>query len=1489
MRRILVLGILLFEAWGTAPLWALRLSPGEYLPVSQVRPGMTGVGYTVFEGTRIEPFGVVVLGVLEKVDFGTDLILVRITSGPVVEKGYGVIAGMSGSPVFIEGKIVGALAYAFSFSKVPIAGLTPIEQMVRAFSPREAPPEQPSTGYHLRLREGSLAVEGQVFRRFVVAQEEGLLQRYAQARDTMILRPIMTPIMVSGLGSRGLRFLERLLQPYHLKPIPGPGGGKVSGGKGSPLRPGAAIGTQLAKGDIDLTAIGTLTYVKGKEVLAYGHPVTLLGQVDMPMTSAYIHTIVPSLDISFKMGSPLEVVGAFTQDRSTCAGGELGRTSDLLPASFEIVDEDRGVHRVYRIEVIRQKELMNGLLYSLLAGALATTVSEADPGATTVRLRVRPEGFPPIERQNTFSAANGGGSPLAALLGLSAGGGPLMEMVEVVETLTENRFRRVRIQEVEARVQVSERKRVAAIERAFADRDRVKPGEEVRITLEVRPYEQEPVTRQVKVRIPQDTPSGRVLIGLTGGTGMRLLQRRIGRQEPRPETLEQLLSRLSTRWRNDALWVAVALPTVGLQLKGEQIPDLPTSVSEILRAANDDRVRPTRDGFEMEQPLEWVLQGMAVIQVMVESEEKDKVQPPAPAPAPGPPGLPSGVLEQLIGAIGEEEKALSPEHISLLRWQRWFAQALGEEAEGVASLLPSSQWRPLAGGPLGETTSWAAPQQPLLSQENPPPPDVTEQVKPKEPPEMPKWEEVEQVSTEPKEEAAPTEPGRVERRRGQGLARAPQTWIQATAKDFSEGKLEGTYVTTKGEVALAPSVQVLAELEKGRLWALAVGPEGSLYAGSWIDAVVLRISPQGEVSPFFQTEGLGISALAFDEKGNLYAAVVPSGKIYRVNPKGEGQEWSRLEAPYIWALAPDGKGGFYAATGPEGKVFHLEASGKATLRFQCGDRHAFALVTDSDGTAYVGTYPKGKVYRLPLEGAAQTLFEVPKAPVHSLALDRQGNLFVGTAPEGIIYRITPQGLVEEFYKAAAKQILSLLTDQEGNLYAAAADKGGIYLLRPDRTAALLYKAEDKEKFVLRLASDGRGNLYAATAGPVRILRLGMKEGREGTYTSPVLDAQTLAFWGRLEWEKEGKGIITLQTRSGNTAYPDAGWSEWSEELVSPTGSLVPSPPGRYFQYRARFYADENGEAPRLRQVRLFYFRRNRPPQVEWKTPTPGQVLTGTVTLSWSAQDPDRDKLTFTLYFSSDGGRTWTRLQEEKPPQPSPPPASPKPEEKPPTQGEPSAPPPPAAQPPKPAAQALTPLAWLRQAVGRWVASMTLGRFFQDEPPAAEGEEETPSQEPPKEETPPAAPPSEAPALTSTTFRWNTEKVPDGRYWLKVIASDKASNPVDAEQVEVLSESFFIDNTPPLILAPLEVEASPPLLKVTCYDATTYVASAEYRWEGGEWVAAACSDGIFDSPYEEVVVRLDEPLIAPRTLELRVRDGAGNERLHTLRIVPKGPK
>jgi hypothetical protein len=588
--------------------------PDGYWKVDDVRVGMKGQGRTVMKGTKIETFDAEVLGVLKNTSPGRDLILCRL-SGLNLEK-TGVIAGMSGSPIYIQGKLLGAVAYAWPYGKEPIAGVTPFCQMCGAvaFSERRALVRQ-ARARRIGLRK-ALTVDGLKFKTITVSG--GYEQPKPTAADGLWMVPLRTPLAATGFTAHSLALLRKQCGSAGLVPMQGGATtGKVAEQeKNTPLQPGSPLAVSLVRGDFDLSGIGTVTHVEGKRVYGWGHPFFGSGQSQLPLMTGYIHAINPRQSISFKMGSPLRDVGVINADVSTCIAGWLNRKPDMLPVHTRVVRDDGQNVKTFRVRVVRQRALMPTLVFSVLTNSVDLEGELPEEMTAELKATIEVEGHAPILFHDTFSGPSyAGGRAPAALYSQVAG---------VVSLMTHNSYRPVRIKRIDCETVISPGRRSAEIEAVELDSDTYAPGETLQATAIIRPHKGLRRRLRVRLPLPKDLPEGRYTATICDDPTNARATIRHNPTLDSPHNLEQIFEALKvkTAVKRTNLVVRVPVRGVGVALNGKALPELPASMVQIIGNTRRTGAQTIEGALVSRRPTRWVISGSEAVRFLVTKDKK---------------------------------------------------------------------------------------------------------------------------------------------------------------------------------------------------------------------------------------------------------------------------------------------------------------------------------------------------------------------------------------------------------------------------------------------------------------------------------------------------------------------------------------------------------------------------------------------------------------------------------------------------------------------------------------------------------------------------------------------------------------------------------------------------------------------------------------------------------------------------------------------------
>jgi hypothetical protein len=595
-------------------------SPAAFYPLEEVRTGQKGVARTVFAGAETQEFGVEVLGVMPGFPQPRQSVIIARLSGPNVER-TSVFAGMSGSPVYIDGRLVGAIAYAFPFSKEPIAGITPIKQMIDIFERggggNRQSGERDQLGFRREPRPVSYSQLSGADWKFELPQNKvagaSFIAPVAAGSPLVGLlgqqfAPISTPVVFSGFTPDALARFTPQLQSNGLLPVSGVGGsspvtplGKVTE---HTLLPGTSISVQLVRGDYSVAASGTVTHRDAERIYAFGHPFLSLGSSDMPMAEATVVTVIPNTLNSFKLTVPGQMVGAISQDRATGIYGQLGRAPKMVPVTINLHTSREAVE-TYRFEVANDEFLTPLLLNMTIYSTLTSSERSLGDSTISVRGKIEVKGQEPIQLERRFSTQGAGvmaagsvAAPVAALL--SSG------------------FDNVELGPITLDIAASDVRRTAALDRVALDRNEVRHGETVEVQAYVRTESGKQFVQRIPVEIPAGVPPGQLVLFVGDGGS---LQQASASQSFVPKDLSQLVGAINKLKKNDRLYVKLFRITPGAVIGTDEMPNLPPSFVATL---NSDRASggytPTMLSPIAEKELpaaEYVINGQQLIGITV--------------------------------------------------------------------------------------------------------------------------------------------------------------------------------------------------------------------------------------------------------------------------------------------------------------------------------------------------------------------------------------------------------------------------------------------------------------------------------------------------------------------------------------------------------------------------------------------------------------------------------------------------------------------------------------------------------------------------------------------------------------------------------------------------------------------------------------------------------------------------------------------------------
>ena len=594
MRRVILALVVLCFVLSPA-IQAQTPKPVETIPVEQIHAGMRGVAYTVFQGTKPESMDVEVLGVLKNANGPKgDVILVRL-GGTKVEY-TGVVAGMSGSPVYLDGKLAGALAFRIGeFSKEPIAGVTPIAEMLEISAldrnPTSAPIEATSAARSPN-KTASPGVPNQIHS-----------QDFAN-----YLTPIEAPLVFNGFSEDTVQRFASQFAAAGIVPVMG--AGSVSDAKQpEPMEPGSAVSAILVRGDMDIAATCTVTYMDAQHLLACGHPLMQFGMVDLPMTKAQVLATLPSPLNAFKIVNATEPVGAFVQDRHNGILGEFGKKPEMIPVTLTIHGES--ADKQFHYEVLNNAHLSPIAMMATVFNALHGVNEYGEETTYRMNGRISVDGYPDLTMHNMFAAADGG-QPGAMLAAISLG--------DRFSRIFDNPYSVPAIHGVQLDFDIVRERRWARLESARTDITEARPGDDIDIEAMLRPYRGEGVVQRIPIHIPTSTSKGPLRILVSDGDtldhfrrGSPLLGRKLD--------LAATIAFLNKEHVNNRVYVSLLEADPEAMIADKVMPTLPLSIMNVMdgmRGTQDMQVSSESSVNEAAtRPLDYVVAGAQVLTINI--------------------------------------------------------------------------------------------------------------------------------------------------------------------------------------------------------------------------------------------------------------------------------------------------------------------------------------------------------------------------------------------------------------------------------------------------------------------------------------------------------------------------------------------------------------------------------------------------------------------------------------------------------------------------------------------------------------------------------------------------------------------------------------------------------------------------------------------------------------------------------------------------------
>ena len=594
----------------------------KFMPLSEVKKGMTGKGYTIFFGTTVEEFECEVVSVEHNFIPGWHVVWMKGLSDNF--KRTGVAGGMSGSPIYIDGRLMGAVSLGY-FNQREHAngfGVTPFELMVKV-AQRGMEPNLSYEGAQLfnldasaamhqygldagqsLLRDGQVA---QVPRAFDEMWRDSVTDMPSQVRSAQLSIPVTLPT----LNSEVIRFIKPMFDKLNFTPVQASGGGGPV--KESPVEEGQMIGTEFVRGDVSFFGYGTITYVDGNELLAYGHSASAEGNVNIPLSGGYVHFILPSRSRSSKIASPTQPIGTLVQDRDPAIAGIIGKHPSYIPVNVNVQTADSKRHqRSY--EVIRHRSFSP--IYTGMAAWMLMDTLEFYFGNYTLNMEatITLKEHPDLKKRelvykNIYSSR---GSP---------GFGVMQTLMMPMLQLALNQYTSVPVEGVTIDVSIEDKRRTASIQSLRMDKLRYRPGDTVEVEITLQPYFENPIVQTGTITIPKDVPEGLVTLLATNASFHESWQRNRAPLNFRHRNIKQLVELLQRGENNSEIIMELFVPEPGLTVQGEEFAHLPPSVMSVMNTAK----QIGNSGYTMgttlhidKMPTDYVVYGSGMIRFVVD-------------------------------------------------------------------------------------------------------------------------------------------------------------------------------------------------------------------------------------------------------------------------------------------------------------------------------------------------------------------------------------------------------------------------------------------------------------------------------------------------------------------------------------------------------------------------------------------------------------------------------------------------------------------------------------------------------------------------------------------------------------------------------------------------------------------------------------------------------------------------------------------------------
>ena len=967
----------------------------------------------------------------------------------------------------------------------------------------------------------------------------------------------------------------------------------------------------------------------------------------------------------------------------------------------------------------------------------------------------------------------------------------LADLDSVLGIISRNKFYQLDIKSINVNIKIERKHNTAVIENLSVSQNTCRPGGTIAVDVAMRPYKKDIIHKTLEVKVPETMPEGMVVLQIKGGdssdSNMAMLQMAgmfdisdMGSSSSSTaENTTQLINKFLETEKNNQISAKFITRAGYLNVRGEKMPGIPAPFASVIRSSKTTAIKIEKADFKQVFDDTMIISGTAQIPIEIKSknisESKAAESPSSQPPSSGP--MPASDGASQLTAVSADE--VSEE------------STFNELADKIDTIVPV--------------------------------PDKPEEIS-----------STEEIKKDVSEEKSPQSSSDSAKTPVKSVVRQMSVWTQKTSADFAKGTSNGAGTASNNSIVIMPNPMRIAESENEIVWKVLPVSDG-LVAGTGHFGRIVKVGKTGN-SVLMETGELEVLSLVSDSAGNIYAGTAPNGKIFKISNDGKSGLFATIPAKYVSSLVLI-KDSLYASAGDSNKVFKIDSTGKVSTFCELPSVQVVTLYSNSEDVIYAGCGLKGVVYKITADGKFSVICDNLDSVPSAIATDSKGQLFVTTAPMGSLYRIDNKGNMKQLLTKLNNAVSMVCIDD--NIYVAS--NSGITIVKPDETVIKPVQNDSKDIIEVQYTSISKGSLD-------KTLLLGSSYPGAfyyafqlptiGTYISAVFDSKyASSIWGNINVTgniPETVSAIT-QTRSGNCAIPDESWSGWSV----PRGVKITSPSARYIQYKIDMDSKGTFISPEITAVRISYMPPNQAPKLAITSPLGGEFISNKKSITWTAQDPDKDTLTYDVFYSSDNGANWSAL----------------------------------------------------------VGGMSGNAIVVDEAKIIDkiNTEVSASSDIPeevkkkiktevKEDEPKIEP---VKASSNTNFDWDTTKVKDGSYILKITASDKTSNGKNALIDEELTSSFVVCNAKPEITidkASIKVAEDGKVSILGKVKSTlTTIIGVSYRIDGGSWNAADADDGLFDSASENFSVSTDVITTGNHKIDIQAVDNAGNEKIEKVEV------